>query len=630
MGAWYKKSSGLPLSFDLPRNARVAILQLCDGVAFCFIIWAAYVLRVSDWWPEPWLSRGWAVFPVMPILALLVFWKLGLYRELIDAVNPNFLAVAAVCSISIVLIFYVFVYTMQIRIPRSVPFIFGLLIWSYLGASRFILKGYFSWLANRDLSTKNVLIYGAGAAGRQLLASLNQVADVKVKGFIDDNVSIQGATLSGVKIFSIADAEPLIKRESVRAVLLALPSVSRQQRLSILAKLRHLNLEVRTIPSIEAILSGSEIKNFKKIEIDDLLGREPVAPDSGLMSLSIHGKSVCVTGGGGSIGSEIARQCVLNRAKRLIIFDSSESALYSVMENLNSFMISNSIDCELVSILGSVTNHQLMLRTFSDYEVDTVYHSAAHKHVPIVEKNPFEGVYNNSFGTRTAALAAKDSKVERFILISSDKAVRPTNIMGATKRVAELLLQDLAAEEGQKTIFSMVRFGNVLGSSGSVVPLFEKQIANGGPVTVTHPNVKRFFMSLSEAVELVIQAGSMAEGGEVFILDMGQSILISDLAELMISLSGFSIKSEKQPLGDIEIQFTGLRPGEKLEEELLIEDSSIGTTHPKIFSPREGKLSTEKLSKVILELETAVKNQDIEKLRRCLKETAIGYQPPIR
>jgi len=591
-------------------------------------LWSAFALRFSDWWPEKYLADSLSLFVFIPFVGVAIFIKLGLYRAVVRFMSMRLLSSVASGVALLIAAAFVFVKLTDIHgIPRSIPLIFGMAAWLYLGGSRLLVRSYYHWLTTRNQSVQKVLIYGAGSAGSQLVHSLNQGDEYRVKGFIDDDASIVGSSLAGIKVYPTKVLKDLIEANNIDAILLAIPNASRGQRCSVLQLVSQFPVHVQSIPSISEIISGEHIEKLKDIELDDLLGRDVVVPDGQLMSKCILNKSVCVTGAGGSIGSELSRQCIENGAKRLVLFEQSEYALYAIEKELSEKIIESGVHCDLISILGSVTNKEHTCRVFRDYRIDTVYHAAAYKHVPLVEANGFAGVCNNAVGTRTAAIAAMHAGVERFILISTDKAVRPTNIMGATKRVAEQVLQDLAERKGHNTIFSMVRFGNVLGSSGSVVPLFKKQIEQGGPVTVTHPDITRFFMTIPEATSLVIQAGSMAKGGEVFLLDMGQPVRIVDMAESMIHLSGLEVKSADNPNGDIEIQFIGLRPGEKLYEELLIDDASFKTIHPKILAANEKKLPTDSLDTLFVNIEKAAKDANIDELKKLLMEAVSGYKP---
>jgi len=622
-------SNWLSSVLKLPRRAKQLIIAFSDAAVLVFSLWAAYALRFSDWWPNDLLSNGVLLFGLIPLLGVFVFTRLGLYRAIIRYVNFQLLAsVAASVSILVALTFVVIAIT-KIQIPRSIPLIFGLTALLSISGSRMVVRNYYYWTVLSEKAHR-VLIYGAGSAGSQLLASLSNDPEMQVVGLVDDDPKLARTTLAGVMIYPANSVGEMIERLRVDTVLIALPAASRAQRRAVLQRLSQHPVHVLTIPSMSEILSGTTVDKVREIDIEDLLGRDAVKPLPHLMAKSLKNKSVCITGAGGSIGSELARQCVEQGVKKLVLFENSEFALYTIerelleLRELGEF---GADPCEIVAILGSVTDAQLLLKVFANHQVQTVYHAAAYKHVPMVEQNPFAGICNNAWGTRIAADAAVKAGVERFILISTDKAVRPTNIMGATKRVSELALQALAAEPGMKTIFSMVRFGNVLGSSGSVVPVFRQQIAEGGPVSVTHEDINRFFMTIPEAASLVIQAGSMATGGEVFLLHMGEPVRIADLAETMIKLSGYTVKNNRHPEGDIEIVFTGLRPGEKLYEELLVDDQALETNHDKIFCAREAFIPTEKLDDVFHRILEAAKQDDEKQLKQIFREVVSGYVP---
>ena len=610
------------------RNSKRSLMVFVDLFSLVFSLWAAFALRLSDWWPQSYLIDNKLFFLLLPIWGVIVFGILGLYSTVLRFLSFRLFWLVASGVTFLVLGVYVFSLLIQFgNMPRSVPVIFGLCAFIFTGGSRLLFRAYYYWITTYNLPIQNVLIYGAGSAGSQLVHSLNQGEEYRVKGFIDDDISIVGSNLAGIKVYPTRALKDLIEENSIDAVLLAIPNASREQRRSVLQFLSQFPVHVQSIPSMTEIISGEQIEKLKDIELDDLLGRDVVLPNAQLMSKCIRNKSVCITGAGGSIGSELSRQCIENGAQRLVLFEQSEYALYAIEKELGDKIRSSGANCDLIPILGSVTNKEQIYRVFRDYRIDTVYHAAAYKHVPLVEANAFAGVCNNAVGTRTAAIAAMHASVERFILISTDKAVRPTNIMGATKRVAEQVLQDLAEHKDHNTIFSMVRFGNVLGSSGSVVPLFKKQIEQGGPVTVTHPDITRFFMTIPEATSLVIQAGSMANGGEVFLLDMGKPVRIVDMAESMIHLSGLEVKSDDHPDGDIEIQFTGLRPGEKLYEELLIDDAAFETSHPKILAANEKKLSTDDLDTLFVNIEKAANDANVDELMKLLMGAVSGYRP---
>lgn len=458
-----------------------------------------------------------------------------------------------------------------------------------------------------------------------MASALGSGAEYLPVGFLDDNISMWKTTVNGLPVYDPEKLQLLIDDYSVSYVLLALPSISRSQRKTILEKLSKFGVHVKTVPNMPDIISGESVDSLRDVEPEDLLGRDPVPADPALLAQSITGKAVLVSGAGGSIGSEICRQIIKNKPKALVLYEMCEFALYSIERELQELVSSVNQEVSIYPVLGNVLDDVRVRRVLEHFDIQTIYHAAAYKHVPIVEHNIFEGIRNNSFGTKVIAHAAKDKGVERFVLISTDKAVRPTNVMGATKRLAELLLQDLASR-ADKTVFSMVRFGNVLGSSGSVVPLFRQQINEGGPVTVTHPEITRFFMTIPEAASLVVQAGSMAKGGDVFVLDMGQPVKITELAERMIKLMGFEIKSTESPEG-IEIAFSGLRPGEKLYEELLIGEDVIGTGHSKIMRAQEEMLDQSELQLLLTELSEAIESEDSRWARNLLERSVAGFKP---
>ena len=468
------------------------------------------------------------------------------------------------------------------------------------------------------------MIYGAGSSGRQVVTAFQDSSEFNPVCFVDNAKKLQGRDLSGLPIYAPEHIETLVEKYKVDIVLLAMPSESRRRKREILQFLEKVAVEVKSLPNFDELVSGSiSIKDIQDIQIEDLLGRDPVPPRLELLHSCIADKNVMVTGAGGSIGSELCRQIAANKPRRLVLFERSEFALYSIESEMRS-QFGDSL--EIISILGSVTNKRRVLAVIKALSVQTIYHAAAYKHVPLVEYNPIEGVRNNVFGTLKTAEAAVEGGVEAFVLISTDKAVRPTNVMGASKRMAELVLQAFA-ERGGKTRFTMVRFGNVLGSSGSVVPHFRKQIKNGGPVTVTHQDVVRYFMTIPEAVQLVLQAGAMGSGGDVFVLDMGEPVRIVDLARNLIRLCGYMVRDSSNPNGDILIEFTGLRPGEKLYEELLVGDNVVGTTHPMIMRAEERMIPWDRFAPVIQDLDQACREFDYEKVRATFLETVEGYSP---
>jgi FlaA1/EpsC-like NDP-sugar epimerase len=597
---------------SLPRLAKRLLVFGVDASLCVLTVWLSYYLRMGEF--VSLLGEPLIAVSISLILALPIFVVKGLYRAIFRYSGwPALLTVANACLIY-GLAYASIIVTMGFQgVPRTLGFIQPILLLFFIGLTR-ATASY--WLGNSyrqqlKLGTvPRVLIYGAGSAGRQLSAALLNSHQMRVVGFIDDSKELQGQVLNGVKIFPPDEISSLANSLNISDVLLALPSVSRQRRNAILDLISKSKLAVRTLPSVTDLAQGKvTASDIKELDIEDLLGREPVAPDTQLMSENITNKIVLVTGAGGSIGSELCRQILLHSPVTLVLLEQNEFSLYRIEQELRS-KLSQVTHTKLVPILASVRNEVRIHDVMQSYCPHIVFHAAAYKHVPLVEENPAEGIDNNVFGTYVVAQAAKNARVSRFVFISTDKAVRPTNVMGATKRLAEMILQAMAEHSNQEkgTIFSMVRFGNVLDSSGSVVPLFRKQIHNGGPVTVTHADVTRYFMTIPEAAQLVIQAGSMARGGEVFLLDMGEPVRIAELAKHMIELSGLEVKDDQNPEGDIAIEITGLRPGEKLYEELLIDNHSSSTKHPKIFKANEKYLSLEELQ------------INLDKLKRCINE----------
>tara|TARA_B100001248_G_scaffold256126_1_gene236735 strand:- start:55 stop:1617 length:1563 start_codon:yes stop_codon:yes gene_type:complete len=510
--------------------------------------------------------------------------------------------------------------------PRTVILIFWCVSSILIVIVRFIFKGLlYSW-DNYVNNRKPTIIYGAGSAGAQLVESLRKNHEYAPIAFIDDDVSKHGTFINFTKVYAFKELKNIIDKRNAKNILLAIPSLSANGKKDLLKKLSKYPVEVKLLPSLSSLVEGKvSIENIRHVEVQDILGRVPVSPKSKLLKKNIQGKNILITGAGGSIGSELCRQIIHLKPSKIVLFDHSEFNLYSIDFELNSLQI---IDCELIPILSDVTNLNMVKSVIEENKIDTIYHAAAYKHVPMVEKNIVEGVYNNAIGTYNVAMCAHECDVENMVLISTDKAVRPTNIMGASKRFSELILQGLNAEK-TKTCFSMVRFGNVLDSAGSVVPLFRKQIKEGGPVTVTHSKVTRYFMSIPEAVQLVIQAGAMAKGGDVFVLDMGEPVRILDLAYRMINLSGLSPITNENPEGDVKVVFTGLRQGEKLYEELLIGHDVIQSEHPQIMQANEAKLSWEDVQKSISIIMKSHKNLNDENIRSLLLEKVEGFKPVI-
>jgi FlaA1/EpsC-like NDP-sugar epimerase len=563
------------------------------------------------------------------ILAIPLFIRVGLYRAIFRYSGRAALGALALAGTVYGATFAtVFTFIGIDNVPRTLGLIQPILLIAAVGMSRaavrFWLGGGYAQIRAMN-SRSRVLIYGAGRAGRQLAAALAGSTEMRVVGFVDDDTSLHDSLLNGQPIHPADRLEAVIATEHVGHVLLAMPSATRARRSEILSVLKHSAVQVRTLPDLNDIARGRvTVNDLRELDIEDLLGRDPVTPDPVLLGRNVLGKTVLVSGAGGSIGSELCRRIMRLGPHCLILYEVSEPALYAIHRELAAGAAE--AHCELVPLLGSVTDAQRLASVMAAFRPDTIYHAAAYKHVPLVEHNPGEGIHNNVFGTLTAAQVAKAHGVSDFVLISTDKAVRPTNVMGASKRLAEMTLQALSAEGG-RTRFSMVRFGNVLGSSGSVVPLFRKQIREGGPLTITHADITRYFMSIPEAAELVIQAGSMAHGGEVFVLDMGEPVRIVDLARNMIELSGLRVRDAAAPDGDIEISVVGLRPGEKLYEELLISTDDQPTDHPRIMKAREPMLGWAELSPRLDELAGHIVSNDAQSIRRCLQALVPEFAP---
>ena len=624
---------------DLSRYKKQTIMLIVDFILLISILFASYSIRLDYWYfPKDDTIR---LILAAPIIGIPIFIKFGIYQQVIRHIDLKTLwsIVQAVSLYALIWGLVGFFSQADFAkskgfdvgiIPRSVIIINWLLaIIVFVGSrvsARFFLNLNFISKSDHVNSGKNrVLIYGAGAAGMQLSSALNNSSEFHPVGFIDDNKDLQGNSVSGLLVHSVNDIENLINKLKVDEVLIALPSASRSDRFNIIDRLERYPVIVRTLPGLIELAQGKvKIDDLLQVSIKDLLGRKSVEPNDSLLGKNITNKTVVVTGAGGSIGSELCRQIIFLKPKLLILFEMNELALYAIDKELSKIAIHYSF--EIYPILGSVNNTNLLKNLLSQFDVDTVYHAAAYKHVPMIEFNSTEGINNNIFGTHNCALASIDAGVKNFVLISTDKAVRPTNIMGTTKRVAELILQAFAVSQN-KTTFCMVRFGNVLGSSGSVIPLFKKQIIEGGPVTVTDKNIIRYFMTVTEAVELTIQAGAMGTGGDVFVLDMGKPVKIKELAEKLIRLSGLKVKDENHPEGDVEIKYSGLRPGEKLYEELLIGDNVSETENPLIMRAKEDMYSLDELKKLLDELRISNDNSDYENTRNILKKIVPGFNP---
>jgi FlaA1/EpsC-like NDP-sugar epimerase len=650
----------------LPRSVKRGMVLAVDAALCVLTVWLAFYLRSGVWVS----LAGPAIVAVVAsmVLALPVFITSGLYRAIFRYSGlPAMVAVARAMVLYSIAFAAIFTFWGVEGVPRTVGLIQPMLLLLLVGASRAAARVWLGGLYHQQLrkaALPQALIYGAGSAGRQLASAMANSPEIRVVGFLDDDDRLHGHVLNGLPIHNPGDLAEILSVSPITDVLLALPSVSRQRRNDILSTLKPHKVAVRTLPGLSDIATGKvSLSDVRELDIDDLLGREPVKPNGLLLNLNTHHKTVLVTGAGGSIGSELCRQILKTNPKQLLLVEMSEFALYQIHQELQALLAgerpsvaapeegatkamdstleaagASQPEIEIVPLLASVCDEVRMHEIMDTWKPHTVYHAAAYKHVPLVEHNPAEGVRNNVWGTRVCAEAAMRHSVRNFVLVSTDKAVRPTNIMGATKRLAEMVLQALAevnaavaAQGGRaptaKTTFSMVRFGNVLGSSGSVVPLFREQIKNGGPITLTHADITRYFMTIPEAAQLVVQAGAMGQGGDVFVLDMGQPVKIIDLARRMVELSGMTVRDDLHPDGDIELTVTGLRPGEKLYEELLIGDNPKPTQHPRIMKAHEQFLSWPDLEQKLNALSIAMCVNDVPVIRGMLQELVSGYQP---
>lgn len=612
---------------SLPRPTKRLVMIIADAVMLPAILWTALALKYGD--PGLPITHS-DLFVVATLSAIVIFALLGLYRAIIRFIGPQVMVTIVIgTSLSVGVLG---VYDRLRGSPFllwSVLAIYAALALLYLVASRFAVRYLFYYGLNGH-GTPRVAIYGAGEAGAKLSAALLAGSDFQPVAFIDDNLTLRSSRINGLKVFDSAQIKPVIENLQIERVLLAMPSASRRRRAEILDKLEPLGVHVQSLPDLSDLIAGkARIDQLNEVDVDDLLGRDPVPPNPTLFERSVRGKCVMVTGAGGSIGSELCRQLLHSSPRRLVLFELSEVALYQIDRELSGINAKDHLGVEVVPLLGNAHHRQRMREVLTTCEVQTIYHAAAYKHVPIVEHNIIEGVHNNVVSTWNTAEAALEAGVETFVLISTDKAVNPTNVMGATKRFAELILQGLQ-HRSKRTRFCIVRFGNVLASSGSVVPLFQEQIRQGGPVTVTHPEVMRYFMTIREAAQLVIQAGSMAAGGDVFVLDMGKPVRIDDLARRLINLSGLTVRDTHNPDGDIEISYMGLRAAEKLYEELLIDGNVMGTEHPQIMRAIERCLSWERIKQVLDDLLSAVNNFDCRRSLALLSEAVPEYpQLPI-
>ena len=606
----------------LSRAKKRALMLSADLIVIPAALWAAIVLKHGT------LPSGFAATPwpylIAVVVSIPIFVRLGLYRAVIRYIGPKVMvAVLSGVTASALILASLDLLLGHRALPITAVPIYWALALVYVGGSRILAR---SLMNTRHAGADRAVIYGAVATGAQVAIALRAGAHFDPVAFVDDDPSLQGSIVSGIEVLPPSQIKRLINQESVQVVLLALPSQSRRRRREILKRLEPFSVRVMKVPDLEDLLAGAaRVDDIRDVDAHDVLGRDPVPPDAKLLDACIRGKSVMVTGAGGSIGSELCRQIIRLGPRRLILFEMSEIALYTIHQELNELAGREGWIVELVALLGNTHHRSRIREVMQAYGVQTVYHAAAYKHVPIVEENQVEGVHNNVFSTLRAAEAALDTGVETFVLISTDKAVNPTNVMGATKRFAEIVLQGLQ-QQTDRTRFCMVRFGNVLGSSGSVVPLFEQQIRAGGPLTVTHPDVQRYFMTIPEAAQLVLQAGSMGTGGDVFVLDMGKPVKVDMLARHMIALMGFTVRDKANADGDIEIVYSGLRPGEKLYEELLIGKNVTGTGHPKIMRAIERALAWDEVQMLLREMMDAQDHFDCKRVISVLERAVSEYQ----
>ena len=612
---------------DWPRPVKRQVVILVDVLLAWLATWVAYSLRYETLhWP---VGDQWWIYLLGPVLAVPIFVRFGLYRAIfrytgMDALFATGQAIAVYALVRIVILYWAKWPVFPLTLGVLQPLIFFVLI----GSSRVVAR---FWLAGISLRRQPVqgrlLIFGAGAAGVQTSSAMAVTGHLKLLGFVDEDPTKIGQTINGVPVFAVTEIPILVHKLGITDILLAIPSASRERRNKIIESLRLLPVHTRTLPGLTDLTSGRvTVKDFRELDVEDLLGREPITPQPDLLTRSLFNQTILVTGAAGSIGSELCRQILREHPRRMLLLDHNEFGLYTLQRELQAECLAGNSDVELVPLLASVANRRRLDWVCATYRPDTVYHAAAYKHVPMVECNPSEGILNNVFGTLNLAQAALTARVASFVLVSTDKAVRPTNLMGASKRMAELVLQALACQaEPHGTCFSMVRFGNVLGSSGSVVPMFREQLAQGGPLTITHPEVTRYFMTIPEAAQLVLQAASMATGGEVFVLDMGEPVKIIDLARRLVGLSGLRVRDQQQPDGDIEFAFVGLRPGEKLYEELLIGDNPTATQHPRIMKAREDFIAWPELMSYLQRLQQAATEENLELIRWVLQTCVHGF-----
>ncbi len=607
---------------NLPRKFKIFVMLLCDAVLLPLAFWSAIALRHGTLSPE---INGYVwLFLFVPIATLPIFARLGLYRSVVRFADEAIVyKVIYGVSLSVLILTFIIALARVVSVPRSSILIFWVMGIGYILLSRFLARGFLRRLERRPLRKRRVAIYGAGQAGMQTARALALGPEFEPVIFFDDNPDLHGTDVVGIRVFNPEDAQEVLEAKNCDHVLLAIPSASRERRKAIIQTFEGTHVILKTLPGLGELVDGRvRLEDIRNVGVEDLLGRDPVPPFPELIAKCIRNRVVLVTGAGGSIGSELCRQIAMNGPQVLVLLEQGEYFLYKIEQYLNK----NFPFVKVHAVLGDVTNQSHLERIFTHYKVQTIYHAAAYKHVPLVEANISVGVFNNVFGTLSAALASIHANVENFVLISTDKAVRPTNVMGASKRLSEIILQAFAKQFSGKTCFTMVRFGNVLGSSGSVVPLFKEQIQLGGPVTVTHPEVTRYFMTIPEAAQLVLQAGSMGGGGDVFVLDMGEPVKIVNLAKKVIELSGFSVKDPVTKEGDILIEFVGLRPGEKLYEELLIGSNAGKTSHPRIMRAVEGMIDWSELEPQLNDLKYYCEQGDIGGVVMLLRELVGEYQ----
>lgn len=633
----------------MPRLAKQALVFCVDLVMALLAVWLAFYLRIDQTsWP---VLDQYFVYLLAIIIFVPIFIRMGLYRAIFRYAGMPAVVSTSVAVVAYGVVFFsILLWTRWSGVPRSIGIIQPILFLLMAGGWRIVARYWLSSIADTDIESrvkKHLLIYGAGEAGVQTASALDVMREFTVRGFVDDDKEKVGRTINSIPIISPSGVSGFVEKNNISDILLAIPSLGRARRSEIIDKLQLLPVHVRSLPGMLDLASGKvSVSDFQELDIEDLLGREPVAPDQQLLSKNLTDKVVLVTGAGGSIGSELCRQIVRERPRKLVLLEHNEYGLYAIHQELQLLCKEQQLAVDICPQLGSIRNLRRIRAVFERHQPHTVYHAAAYKHVPMVQENPSEGILNNVFGTLNVARAAMEAGVEQFVLISTDKAVRPTNVMGASKRMAELALQALASAKvvdyapvdeqpygatppiQNRTCFCMVRFGNVLGSSGSVVPLFRKQLRAGGPLTVTHAQVTRYFMTIPEAAQLVLQAGAMGEGGDVFVLDMGKPVKIVDLARRMIRLSGLTVKDDAHASGDIEIQVVGLRPGEKLYEELLIGDNPETTDHARIMKAHERFLPWEQLMPHLLSLRGAAKRGDAQGIHEVLTALVSGYVPP--